>query len=233
MDKKRINEYFEGTPDNIYDSENKITWSWDDDKTICFGFFQTSLDGRYEFLTGIHTHRQLATKAAEKLIGKAMGVLTQRYESYVHWIEDQCYDRSYGIGRYWKFNNPKYLDLLCFWYEPSSDMVARIVRYLKIDPSKCLFVFENAEYNDFNDVTVQDYINQGVGGDDENENIEVPFKIDKNVEALIRSYNQPRETFASRKEKKGWNSMAQRNATIYQESKEDKKENINNIIVKK
>ena len=66
--------------------------------------------------------------------------------------------------------------------------------------------------------------------------IQRPFRLDSRVVDLIRSYNQPNETWQSRKEKEGWNTLAQRNATIYQEEKKTKntiKENDINMKNKK
>ena len=67
MKKRKILEYFEGTPDNVYDTESRITWHWNDGKGTCFGYFPASLDKDYEFLVGDGgNHMGLAEEAAKK-----------------------------------------------------------------------------------------------------------------------------------------------------------------------
>lgn len=224
MDKKGILEYFEGTPDNVYDSESQVTWHWHDDQAICFGYFPISLDNDYEFMTGQTTHKMVAAQAAKKLMGKAIGVITERYENYLEWIENQCYDKSYGLGRYWKFDAPNYPNILAFWYLPSSEFVEIIVSKLNIVPNKCIIVLEDSQFEFDENYTVGTYIESFQKGNENiDEMINQPFKIDPKVAELIKSYNKPNETWQSRKEKEGWNTLAQRNHMIYQESKEPKK----------
>lgn len=71
MNKRRIVEYLEGTPDAIYDTNTERTFRWDDGNAICFGYFPINIDGDYEFLVGKRNHLKLAMDAANKLIGKA------------------------------------------------------------------------------------------------------------------------------------------------------------------
>lgn len=228
MKKQKILEYFEGTPDVIYDTDTKTTWHWNDDQAMCFGFFPVSIDNDYKFLVG-KLHHNIGTEAAKMVMGKAIGAIRDRYESYIEWIEDQCYEKSYGLGRYWKFDAPNYPDVLCFWYPPSSDLVALVAKKLKINVETCIFVTEDSKSQRAENITVLEYIQQGNNGDDGSKEINAPFKIGTKVAELIRSYNAPDETWQSQKEKEGWKTLAQRNATIYQESKEAKKENINNM----
>ena len=160
-------------------------------------------------------------------MGKAANQIRERWESYTDWIEDQCYEKAYGLGRYWKFDTPKYPDLLAFWYTPSPELVEKVAHNLNIDHNHCVLVLSDSNKDEI-DVTVQEYIDGGVYGGsnfgDENieEMIQKPFRLDSKVVDLIRSYNQPNETWQSRKEKEGWNTLAQRNATIYQEEKKTK-----------
>ena len=228
MKKQKILEYFEGTPDVIYDTDTKTTWHWNDDQAMCFGFFPVSIDNDYKFLVG-KLHHNIGTEAAKMIMGKAIGAIRDRYESYIEWIEDQCYEKSYGLGRYWKFDTPNYPDVLCFWYPPSSDLVALVAKKLKINVEACIFVTEDSQSQGAENITVLEYIQQGNNGDDGSKEINAPFKIGTKVAELIRSYNAPDETWQSQKEKEGWKTLAQRNATIYQEGKEHKKENINNM----
>ena len=241
MKKQKILEYFEGTPDVICDMDSRTSWSWDSKMAICFGFFPVSIDNTYEFLVGNKTHGALKDIAAEKIMGKAANQIRERWESYTDWIEDQCYEKAYGLGRYWKFDAPKYPDLLAFWYTPSPELVEKVAHNLNIDPNHCVLVLSDSNKDEI-DVTVQEYIDGGVydgsnfGDENIEEMIQKPFRLDSRVVDLIRSYNQPNETWQSRKEKKGWNTLAQRNATIYQEEKKTKntiKENDINMKNKK
>jgi hypothetical protein len=51
MKNKRILEYFEGNPDEVYDGDNKIYHNWDDGSAVSFGFFPVSLDDDFEFMS--------------------------------------------------------------------------------------------------------------------------------------------------------------------------------------
>lgn len=229
MKKRKLLEYFEGTPDVICDMNTRTSWHWDNENAICFGFFPVNIDNEYDFLVGNQVHRWLVEEAARRLMGKAYSQIQERYEAYTDWIEDQCYEKAYGLGRYWKFNTPKYPDLLAFWYEPSSNLVKEVANKLNIDTNHCILVLGDMNRNKI-DITVQEYIDSGSQGSENiQDNINEPLRIDAKVVELIRSYNQPNETWQSRKEKKGWNTLAQRNAMIYQEGKKIKKENINNM----
>lgn len=223
MEKRKLLEYLEGNPDSVYDTEKKITWSWNDEggTATCFGFFPVSIDNRYEFLTGKRTHRTIAETAAAKLFGKAIGQIRSKYESYVDFIEDQCYDKSYGLGRIWQFATPKYPSIMAFWYLPSSELVKEIVDKLGIDPSNFIIITEDYQKDFKENITVLEYIESGLSGDENVANqIEKPFRIDNRVAEIIRSYNQPEETWQTQKEKEGWASLAQRNAMLYQENRQ-------------
>ena len=223
MEKRKLLEYLEGSPDSVYDTEKKITWSWNDEggTATCFGFFPVSIDNRYEFLTGKRTHRTIAETAAAKLFGKAIGQIRSKYESYVDFIEDQCYDKSYGLGRIWQFATPKYPSIMAFWYLPSSELVKEIVDKLGIDPSNFIIITEDYQKDFKENITVLEYIESGLSGDENVANqIEKPFRIDERVAEIIRSYNQPEETWQTQKEKKGWGTLAQRNAMLYQENRQ-------------
>jgi hypothetical protein len=219
MKKYKILEYFEGTPDEVYDTNSEVTWHWHDEQAICFGFFPISIDNEYELLTSENMHRSIAKEAARRLIGKAFGVISERYE-YIDWIEDQCYDKSYALGRYWDFGTDKYPNIMAFWYLPSSRVLKEIVTKLNLDPSKFLLVTEESKNEFDKNITVQEYIKQGNGGDEGKDEINTPFRIDPKVIELIKSYNQPNETWQSRKEKEGWKTLAQRNAMLYQENRQ-------------
>lgn len=223
MKKSKILEYFEGTPDNVYDTESRITWHWNDGKGTCFGYFPTSLDNDYSFLVGKNNHMALAEEAAKKLVGKALVKVKERFPDYMDWIISTCWDYAYGLGRYWETDIPKYPNIMAFWYLPSSHLMKEIVTKLDIDPSKFVLVTEESQDELMENMTVLEYIERGLNGsvDAEVKRIkENPLKIDPRVQEIIRSCNQPSETWQSRKEKKGWNSLAQRNAVLYQENRQ-------------
>lgn len=228
MKSKRILEYFEGTPDTIYDTDQKITWHWDDDNARCFGFFPSNLDGGYEFMVGKLNHLNLAGKAAMKVVGKARGHVKS---SYLSWIQDRCYDKAYCIGRLWVVDNPNYPDLIAFWELPSSRMASKIANLLGIDPSKYKLITKDSGDADSEgniidaNITLAEYIAQNNEGDEGEDEKNAEFRIDSRVAEVIRSYNKPAETWQSMKEKEGWKSLAQRNATLYQENKQNIKEN--------
>lgn len=223
MKNKRILEYFEGTPDTIYDTDQKITWHWDDDNARCFGFFPSNLDGGYEFMVGKLTHLNLAGKAAMKVVGKARGHVKS---SYLSWIQDRCYDKAYCIGRLWMVDNPNYPDLIAFWELPSSRMASKIANLLGIDPSKYKLITKDSSDADSEgniidtNITLAEYIAQNNEGDEGEDEKNAEFRIDSRVAEVIRSYNKPAETWQSMKEKEGWKSLAQRNATLYQENRQ-------------
>ena len=222
MKRRKLLEYFEGNPDTVYDTKRHITWSWDDGEiATCFGFFPVSIDNRYEFLSGDYNHMSLAEKAAEKLFGKALDKVTEKYESYFRFVRDQCYDKAYAMGRIWKINRPNYPSIMAFWYIPSSKIVKEAVDKLGIDPSKYILVTEEEQSNNMENMTVLEYIESNSEGHDNLDYyVNKPFQIDKKVIGLIRSYNQPAETWQTQKEKEGWASLAQRNAALYQENRQ-------------
>lgn len=223
MKKKNILEYFEGTPDAVYDTEKGVTFHWYDREGICFGYFPVSLDHDYELFVGSNNHMKLAEEAANKLVGKALVKVMEKYPDYMSWITSTCWDNAYGLGRYWDFENPKYPNVMAFWYLPSSHLMKEIVTKLDIDPSKFVLVTEESQSELMENMTVLEYIEKGLNGSTDaavKKIKETPLRIDPKVQDIIRSYNQPNDSWQSRKEKKGWNTLAQRNAMLYQENRE-------------
>lgn len=211
--KKSINEYYEGTPDVVYNSDNDKTIRWKDG-AICFGFFRTSLNGDYSLLCGNFNHYKIANEAAKILVGKALNHINENYVN--GWITDKCYDLSYGLGRYWKEH-----EIIAFWYTPSDTVVREVIKKLNLNPDIVKFVTKEQQYN--NNITLSQYLQYYKGGgDDGEEEKSEEFEIDPKIAEKIRSYNKPAETWQSQKEKEGWKTLAQRNATIYQEQKEPK-----------
>ncbi len=217
MKNKRILEYFEGNPDTVYDTTNQVTWKWDNEMAISFGYFPISLDNEYLFMTGSTTHLMIGAQAAKKLMGKAISHIK---DSYIPWIERQCYGKSYCRGRIWTFDTDKYPSIMAFWYLPSSRMVRKIVNELNIDPYNYILVVEDSQNVFEENPTVAEYIESNSNGDDGFDEINEPFAIDKRVIEIIRSYNDTQKTWQTQKEKEGWKSLAQRNATLYQENRQ-------------
>ena len=217
MKNKRLLEYFEGNPDTVYDTTNQVTWKWDNEMAISFGYFPISLDNEYLFMTGSTTHLMIGAQAAKKLMGKAISHIK---DSYIPWIERQCYGKSYCRGRIWTFDTDKYPSIMAFWYLPSSRMVRKIVNELNIDPYNYILVVEDSQNVFEENPTVAEYIESNSNGDDGFDEINEPFAIDKRVIEIIRSYNDTQKTWQTQKEKEGWKSLAQRNATLYQENRQ-------------
>lgn len=217
MKSKRILEYFEGNPDTVYDTTNQVTWKWDNEMAISFGYFPISLDNEYLFMTGSTTHLMIGAQAAKKLMGKAISHIK---DTYIPWIERQCYGKSYCRGRIWTFDTDKYPSIMAFWYLPSSRMVRKIVKELNIDPYNYILIVEDSQNVFEENPTVAEYIESNCNGDDGFDEINEPFAIDKRVIEIIRSYNDTQKTWQTQKEKEGWKSLAQRNATLYQENRQ-------------
>ena len=217
MKNKRILEYFEGNPDTVYDTTNQVTWKWDNETAISFGYFPISLDNEYLFMTGSTTHLMIGAQAAKKLMGKAISHIK---DTYIPWIERQCYGKSYCRGRIWTFDTDKYPSIMAFWYLPSSRMVRKIVKELNIDPYNYILVVEDSQNAFEENPTVAEYIESNCNGDDGFDEINEPFAIDKRVIEIIRSYNDTQKTWQTQKEKEGWKSLAQRNAALYQENRQ-------------
>lgn len=217
MKSKRLLEYFEGTPDTVYDTTNQVTWEWDNEMAISFGYFPISLDNEYLFMTGTTTHLMIGAQAAKKLMGKAISHIK---DTYIPWIERQCYGKSYCRGRIWTFDTDKYPSIMAFWYLPSSRMVRKIVNELNIDPYKYILVVEDSKNAFEENPTIAEYIESNCNGDDGYDEISEPFAIDKRVVEIIRRYNDTQKTWQTSKEKEGWKSLAQRNAVLYQENRQ-------------
>ena len=211
MKKNKILEYYEGNPDGIIDnSDNKVVTNYCDDDAISFGYFPIDIYGSYEFLTGGGIHIMLAGEACNKLIGKAKYHISDDYYAF---LRDQCYDKSYGLGRYWEKSG-----LIAFWALPTKKYLKDVIVKLNLSLDDYIVIKENeAEEN----ITIREYLGGGYDGeDDETEAREKPFRIDPKIKDIIEMYNSPKKSWQVQKEKSGWDTIAQRNAMIYQEGKE-------------
>ena len=212
MKKNKILEYYEGNPDNIVDNGKnyeKIA-DYNDDDAIAFGYFPVNIYGSYEFMSDYCVHMGLAQKGCIKLLGKARYHVS---DDYFHFLLNQCYDKSYGMGRYWEDSK-----LLSFWYIPSSKYVKEVALKLNISMDTFIVIKENdAEEN----VTVGEYIKGNWPSEEDIDDIKsTPFRIDPKIKDIIERYNETEKSWQVQKEKSGWDTIAQRNAMIYQEGKE-------------
>jgi hypothetical protein len=208
--KKYILEYYAGDPDAVFETDYDFIINWNSEDARCFGFFPVSLDGKYQFLVGYKTHQELILKALEKIAGKALNHVDKDYLSNT--AIGEFYRNSYGLGRYWEKHN-----IIAFWNNPSFELLADVVKRLEIDEKNC-YIIDGESRN----IMVSEYISAKKDGETGTVQKERPLPISKKNISIISSYNQPNETWQSRKEKGGWNTLAQRNATIYQEGKEGK-----------
>jgi hypothetical protein len=208
--KKYILEYYAGDPDAVFETDYDFIINWNSEDARCFGFFPVNLDGKYLFLVGYKTHQELILKALEKIAGKALNHVDKDYLSNT--AIGEFYRNSYGLGRYWEKHN-----IIAFWNNPSFELLADVVKRLEIDEKNC-YIIDGESRN----IMVSEYISAKKDGETGTVQKERPLPISKKNISIISSYNQPNETWQSRKEKGGWNTLAQRNATIYQEQKEPK-----------
>ena len=211
MKNNKILEYYEGNPDGIIDnSDNKVVTNYSNDDAISFGYFPIDIYGSYEFLTGGGIHIMLAGEACNKLIGKAKYHISDDYYAF---LRDQCYDKSYGLGRYWEKSG-----LIAFWALPTKKYLKDVIVKLNLSLDDYIVIKENeAEEN----ITIREYLGGDYDGeDDETEAREKPFRIDPKIKDIIEMYNSPKKSWQVQKEKSGWDTIAQRNAMIYQEGKE-------------
>ena len=194
--------------------------------------FPTSLDDEYEFMCKENTmHLWLANDAAKKVIGNSLEYIRDIYGSSTalkvkNKVGDECNRRGYCKGRYWSYpkNKTPYPSLISFWDRPSSEQLKKICEKLNIDVDKTIFV---------NCGTVKEYIDEGHNGHKSWEFEEKPnWKLPKKLIEIIKNFHNSSSSWAAEKEIKGWPTIAQRNAMIYQEEKEPKTIKENNKDMK-
>ena len=215
MGKNRVLEYYEGNPDTVIDNKDgKTVFNWQDKDAISFGYFPVSLDDSYEFIAGRGMHIKLSEMACDKLFGKAKHHISSYYHTF---LRDQCYDKAYGLGRYWKTPG-----ILAFWVSPSKKTLEDVVNKLNLNLDDVIVTKEDEAVAN---ITIRKYLNRQYDEDDgEAEVKSIPFRIDPKVRDTIEKYNEPEKSWQIQKEKNGWDTIAQRNAMIYQEEKEPKKD---------
>ena len=232
--KKTINEYFEGNPDEVYDTEKKIYHRWDYGSAITFGYFPVSLDDEYEFMSSKNRmHLNLANLAAQKVIGNSNLYFRQKYGEdgeikFKNKVGNECMRRAYCKGRYWTYPKSEipYPSLISFWKYPSSEQLKEICDRLNIDVNNTIFV--QSKLKPMHNMTVKEYID----GSYESHEEKTDWNFNSKLIKFIKDYHDVDNSWSAEKERNGWKTLAQRNATIYQEEKEPKntiKENKDNM----
>jgi len=222
--KKIILEYFQGNPDEVYDTEKKIHHDWDNGSAITFGYFPVSLDDEYEFMSSKNSmHINLANLAAQKVIGNSNLYFRQRYGKdgeikFKNKVGDECMRRAYCKGRYWTYPKSEipYPSLISFWEYPSSEQLKEICDRLNIDVNNTIFVQNRLKPS--HNMTVKEYID----GSYESHEEKTDWNFNSKLIKFIKDYHDVDNSWSARKERNGWKTLAQRNATIYQEEKEPK-----------
>lgn len=166
-------------------------------------------------------HSSFAKEAAMKIIGYASNYIETMFgydflRKSVNKVRDACLVKSCCKGRLWRMSkDTEYPSLLAFWELPSSRDLLFISKKLNIDIDKTVVVFR--DYEDNLPMSVREYINGSFWG--ENDGQEVSWDLDNNLLDIIQKYRNADSSWASAKELGGWNTLAQRNAMIYQEDK--------------
>lgn len=219
MEMNKLNEYYVGNPDVIYDTyDYSFRLNWRKGGTS-FGYFPISFDGGYEFMTSNESHYVIAEDdSAERILGKARHHIS---DDDFYRIVDQCYMKAYAKGRYWE--NEK---MIAFWSLPTSELLSKVVSELGIEPDEYTIITQRlGEDGDGFNLTVSEYLQVGYKrGDDGSDNINHPWDINDDVKRALETYNNVDNgaSFSRQKERNGWPFMAMRNHMIYQEEKEPK-----------
>lgn len=239
MGKKLMNilEYFTGNPDTIDERDDDTgdlikSWYYEMSRGFSFGWFQTSIDGKKEFVAEEHTsHYELTRQLAIKLIGNAINddSITQRTITQVGYAINET---SAFKGR--TFSDPK---VITTWHKVSSSKLSEIIDnlggielfkdYTYVYPKE--YDNEYALIEDGGSMSVIEYLESNATflSKYDAHNMEIDLKssmnIDNKVYDIIKRYNdsygESSGSWAAQKERSGWKTLAQRNATIYQEGK--------------
>lgn len=235
--KRYLLEYYAGSPDTMveYDDSTKsriAVFSYKKEPGISFGWFQTAMDSvEKEFFYGTNVdHYALAYKIAENIVGKA--VANERIGEGV--VEDIAYviaccgafkgrtlDRLKIITTYHKLSSNKLRDIV-----EKIGGIEKFEGYRYVFPD--YYDTKNGTNLSGEDLDLIEYLdsNDSHTSEVEEDMMKGDFKefltYSDWVYETIRSCNKPVETWRSKKEKEGWKTLAQRNATIYQEEKKPK-----------
>jgi hypothetical protein len=230
--KERIDEYYTGDPDTIYRFDDETcdeieSIHFRDPGVLSFGFFQTEIGGEKEFIYAIDkSHHDIATECAKKYIGKAYDKIGR--------------DEKITVGAYIyanaAFKGRIFLNhhVITSWSDFSSKSLADILNRLDGGIEKYKDWVYLTDWS--NENIVSKYISLNAPGDEEYEigRMKTPVETTLPSELIdtIKEYNTPESSWAAEKERSGWDTIAQRNAMIYQEEKEPKTIKENNKDMK-
>lgn len=236
--KKVLKEYFIGDPDTVdeFDDETEEymkSYRYNSSSCISFGFFQKALGGKKEFVFSDEKgHHDISKDCAEEFVGRARPYMTSDEMSY---ITNAIYRTAAYKGRI--FLEPK---MVTFWRRISPDkmqqildMIGGVERYKDFsyiipydygydtfNPDKKSRVIPLLDFlaGKHPEVSDNDYTNE--------EHMEdmAEYGLPSDLVDEIKKRNEP-GSWAANKEREGWKTIAQRNNTIYQENKNNMKNN--------
>ena len=208
-----------GGPDSMFDSERYTSWKFDDENAVAFGFYPVSLSNEYKFFSFDNvTHYGLASKAVNKLVGKAYWTLSFEEQSALQMV---CYSKAYGCGRYWK-----HIKVIAFWRRPTNDILMKVCKNLGVNEEECLVTFQKSPKPA---LPIHKFMDTNKGGDDGKEAINKSWfsyginKLIEKINVMIGGTND----WTQQKEKSGWGTIAKRNFWLRQENKEINNKNMN------
>lgn len=236
--KKVLKEYYTGDPDTIFEKDDETEdyineYHFDSSKCISFGFFQKALNSDKVFEASEEKgHYEMCREFAEEFVGKAKPYMLKDEMSFV---ASAIYHSAAYKGRI--FIEPKIITL---WRRVSPDKLQQILEmtggverfkdFYYLIPRDYSYNYENpdkkletvplikflaGEYPKFsqNDSINDNYMESTAEG-----------QLPKTIKDKIFEYNEV-NGWAASKERDGWKTIAQRNNTIYQENKNNMKNN--------
>ena len=233
--KKYILEYYAGDPDTVSEYDDTTdkyirSWYYDGSPGISFGWFQTSLDGGKEFVSARDTcHFSLTQEIGRKILGKA--IASEDIEG------DDIESVGYGVNSFSAFKGRTFDEpkIITTWHKVSSEKLYEILEKLGgvekfMDYS---YVYPSEHFGNNDDVEAVDanviwYINSHdpyispidikmMGKD-----IKGSYSFPEWMVDIVREYNMPNSTLATKTAKLGNMTIAQYNSLIHQEEKEPK-----------
>ena len=210
-------ENYYGNCDTVRSEYSLLYYNSDD--AICFGFFPTSIHGDYKFKKKPYTTHynllnvaqiigeDLYNKLDNKRLGEIKGIL--------------CYNKTYGLGRCWDDHK-----VLAFWKPPTLKTLRKVVRSLRIDPNEFVMIVGTTHRGEQNITVAQYMANIPSAVENEIEIINKPLSSLGlgDIEDMVLNKEKTNITWTTQKEREGWKTMAQRNNTLYQESKKNMKQ---------
>ncbi|MBP5456801.1 MAG: hypothetical protein J6Y37_09890 [Paludibacteraceae bacterium] len=196
-----------------FERGQKYLCKWIDDDAVTFAYYPCDIYGNVKLYVsmnqGATTHFELAKQAAMDVCWNALNKVDKKT------LRDIAIAIS-GMkpcvkGRLWTNRH-----IISLYYDV--DDFGRLCNELGIDPEKYMYIKDSTA------MLLSDYIETG-GNDSKKEWIpdrmeildQLPMPIVKVLSKYNHMENSSNMAFNRQKEKSGWSTMAQRNATIYQE----------------